>query len=83
MAKPEETPLILVVEDQANHRKVLKGFLESAGWRVVLAKDAVEARKALSKDPTLVLTDLKLPGMDGIGLLKELRKKRPGLPLSS
>ncbi len=81
MAKKEEKPLILVVEDQANHRKVLKGFLETQGLRAVLAKDAGEARKALSKNPALVLTDLKMPGMDGIGLLKEIRKSRPGLPV--
>jgi len=73
--------LILVVEDQANHRKVLKGFLESRGWRAALAKDVPEARKALRRKPALVLTDLKLPGADGLELLRELRKSRPGLPV--
>ncbi len=82
MTASRSKSLILVVEDQANHRKVLKGFLESKGWKAVLAKDAEEARKALSKaNPALVLTDLKLPGMDGIGLLKKIRKAKPGMPV--
>ncbi|MFH2202651.1 MAG: sigma-54 dependent transcriptional regulator [Elusimicrobiota bacterium] len=81
MPEKDAAALILVVEDQANHRKVLKGVLEAQGWRTVLAKDAEEARKALAREPALVLTDLKLPGMDGIGLLKEIRKTRPGLPV--
>jgi len=51
--------LILVVDDQANHRKVLKGFLESHGWRVVLAKDAAEAKKALRQKPAY---NVPLPG---------------------
>jgi two-component system response regulator AtoC len=77
----EEAALILVVEDQANHRKVLKGFLESHGWRALLAKDAAQARKELAKNPDLVLTDLKMPGGDGIALLKDIRKTYPALPV--
>ncbi|HBL19082.1 MAG: hypothetical protein A2X36_17230 [Elusimicrobia bacterium GWA2_69_24] len=73
--------LILVVEDQANHRKVLKGFLEGRGWRVALAKDAAEALRSLGEEPALILTDLKLPGMDGLGLLREVRKTHPALPV--
>ncbi|MFH1724904.1 MAG: sigma-54 dependent transcriptional regulator [Elusimicrobiota bacterium] len=77
----EESALILVVEDQANHRKVLKGVLESEKWRVALAKDAGEARKAMSLGPSLVLTDLKLPGADGMSVLKDIRASRPGVPV--
>jgi DNA-binding NtrC family response regulator len=83
MPETSEIPLILVVEDQANHRKVLKGFLESKGWRAAIAKDAVEARKFLKKKekPSVVLSDLKMPGTDGIGLLKELKSSYAGLPV--
>jgi len=83
MAEAARTPLVLVVEDQANHRKVLKGFLESKGWRAAIAKDAEEAKKLLTmkEKPALVLSDLKMPGTDGIGLLKELRRSYAGLPV--
>ena len=81
MSSPPERPLILVVDDEANIRKVLKGFLESEGYRVAAAKDAAEARKLLGDGPALVLTDLKLPGTDGLALLKDIRRARPGLPV--
>ncbi|MBI5244724.1 MAG: sigma-54-dependent Fis family transcriptional regulator [Elusimicrobia bacterium] len=83
-APGQESPLILVVEDQANHRKVIQGVLEGKGYRVVAVKDAPGARAALAaakSPPSLVLTDLKLPGDDGLKLLKELRQDRPGLPV--
>ncbi len=83
MPETAKNPLILVVEDQANHRKVLKGFLESKGWRAVLAKDADEARKVLKKKekPAVVLSDLKMPGTNGIELLRELKLSFAGLPV--
>jgi len=83
MTETPEKPLILVVEDQANHRKVLKGFLESKGWRAALAKDAGEARKAIKKKekPAVVLSDLKMPGTDGIELLRELKQSHASLPV--
>jgi DNA-binding NtrC family response regulator len=76
-----DSPLILVVEDEANLRKVLQGLLVGAGYRVALARDAAQARAALADGPDLVLTDLKLPGTDGLTLLKEIRGLRPGLPV--
>ena len=69
-------PLILVIDDEANIRKVLKGFLEEEGFRVATAKDGAEARKAMAQAPDLALCDLKLPGTDGISLLKDLRRLR-------
>lgn len=74
-------PLLLVVEDQANHRKVIQGVLESQGYEVCAVKDAALARAALKPETALVLTDLKLPGEDGLSLLKGLKKDRPGLPV--
>ena len=76
-----DRPVILVVEDQANHRKVLKAFLEAQGWAVELAKDAREGVAALARRPALVLTDLKMPGGDGLGLLRESKKRLPAVPV--
>ncbi|MCX5797087.1 MAG: sigma-54 dependent transcriptional regulator [Elusimicrobia bacterium] len=81
MSAPLPAPLILVVEDQANHRKVLQGILTAEGYRVSAVKDAALARAALSEKPALVLTDLKLPGEDGLSLLRGLKRSRPELPV--
>jgi len=81
MSATPPAPLILVVEDQANHRKVLQGILSSEGYRVSLAKDAAQARSAMADKPDLVLTDLKLPGEDGLSLLREFKRDRPDLPV--
>ncbi|TBR24523.1 sigma-54-dependent Fis family transcriptional regulator, partial [bacterium] len=78
---PDERPLILVVEDQANHRKILKTFLEAQGWAVELAKDGTEGRASLAKRPALVLTDLKMPGGSGLDVLKESKRQSPGTPV--
>ncbi|MDD5628177.1 MAG: sigma-54 dependent transcriptional regulator [Elusimicrobia bacterium] len=81
MSAPPPAPLILVVEDQANHRKVLQGILAAEGYRVLAVKDAAAARAALAEHPALVLSDLKLPGEDGLSLLRGLKASRPGLPV--
>ena len=78
---PDEKPLILVVEDQSNHRKILKTFLEAQGWSVELAKDGAEGRAGLSKRPSLVLTDLKMPGGSGIEVLRESKRQSPATPV--
>ncbi|MBI3296917.1 MAG: sigma-54-dependent Fis family transcriptional regulator [Elusimicrobia bacterium] len=77
----DEKPLILVVEDQANHRKVLKAFLEAQGWSVELAKDAAEGRAALARRPALVLTDLRMPHGSGLDVLKDSKRKSPATPV--
>ncbi len=74
------SPLILVVDDESSIRRVLKGFLEEQGYRVLLARDADEACRALDEGPDLALCDLKLPGADGLSLLKKFKQRRPGLP---
>ncbi|MBI5624439.1 MAG: sigma-54-dependent Fis family transcriptional regulator [Elusimicrobia bacterium] len=73
--------LVLVVDDEASVRKVLKGFLEAEGYRVVVAKDAKEARSSLKGQPSLVITDFKLPGEDGLSFLRHLRSSRPEVPV--
>jgi len=65
---------ILVVDDEVNARTALAELLRDEGFDVEMAADAF---KALGKyeafDPQVVLTDLKMPGMDGIELVKKLR----------
>src|SRR5512135_49268 len=65
---------ILVVDDEANARSALAELLTDEGFQVETAADAF---KALGKFeaflPHVVITDLKMPGMDGIELVKKLR----------
>ena len=70
---------ILLVEDTDIVRDVLTGFLESEGYQIDEARDGVEAIEKLSEKPfDVVITDIKMPRMDGISLLKEVQKFHPG-----
>jgi two-component system chemotaxis response regulator CheY len=65
---------ILAVDDSASMRALVQHVLSSAGYAVVLAEDGVEALE-YAKDNVvdLVLTDINMPNLDGIGLIHELR----------
>ena len=62
---------ILVIEDEEKQRRVVGLHLASAGYEVKAAGTAEEGLK-LAGDVDLILTDLKLPGMDGLALLEKL-----------
>ena len=67
--------LIVVVDDDASVRRVLKMQLEAEGYRVAAAASAAEATDILvSQNPKLVITDLRMPGEGGLGLLREIRE---------
>jgi len=69
---------ILVVDDEANARAELAELLSEEGYQVESAGDGLKALGKLEAfGPDLVLTDLKMPGMDGIGLLQEVRVHDP------
>jgi CheY-like chemotaxis protein len=65
---------ILVVDDEANARTALAELLSDEGYTVETAADGFKALgKAAETAPDLVLTDLKMPGMDGVELLRKLK----------
>jgi two-component system alkaline phosphatase synthesis response regulator PhoP len=65
---------ILVVDDEPQIVKVLRGYLEKAGFRVVAAEDGQQALAQHKREkPDLVLLDLNLPGVDGIEVARRLR----------
>jgi two-component system chemotaxis response regulator CheY len=65
---------ILAVDDSASMRQMVSFTLKGAGYDVTEAKDGVEALSiAKTNSFNLVLTDVNMPGMDGITLTKELR----------
>lgn len=69
---------ILIVEDDKNAREGLSRVLEKEGYQVLLSEEGHDAlRKVRGEDLDLILTDLKLPGADGLKILKETRKLRP------
>jgi DNA-binding response OmpR family regulator len=73
-----ETGRILVVDDDESIRKLLVVTLESSGYSVDTAKDGKEAiRKSNSNPYDLALVDLRLPDMDGIELLTEMKQIAP------
>jgi two-component system, NtrC family, response regulator AtoC len=65
---------VLVVDDDAGLRKSLSLILEDAGYEVSSARDAVEGlRYARDGRPDFILTDVRMPGQDGIGFLETYR----------
>ena len=65
---------VVVVEDHDDSRTFMSLFLVRMGANVILAKDGVEGLEAVkNRSPDLVLTDIAMPGMDGLQLLREIR----------
>ncbi len=73
---------ILIVDDEANARAALSEILREEGYETETAADGFKALGKLgSFSPDLILTDLKMPGLDGLGLLKEARAASPSTVL--
>jgi len=73
---------ILVVDDDVELLQVMRDTLEGGGHRVLLADRLKAARETLSKAGVdLLITDILLPDGDGIALIKQLSRERPGLPV--
>ncbi len=70
---------VLVVDDDAGVRYTLRGILEDAGLEVEEATDGVEALSRLEAAFHLVISDLRMPRLDGLELLRLLRA-RPAAP---
>ena len=76
--KNDSGHLLLLVDDEEDIREVLRLPLEDLGYVVLTADNAESALSIFrSKGPDIVLTDIKMPGMDGIELLREIKKERP------
>jgi two-component system, NtrC family, response regulator len=73
---------ILIVDDEKNYLLVLSAVLEDEGYEVLTAPDGPEALEIQkSSDLDLVVTDMKMPGMDGIEFLEQIKARDPDLPV--
>ena len=69
---------ILVVEDDETNAEMICILLRSWGQEVTLAQDAAEALTAVEREPfDLLLVDIRMPGMDGTDLAREIRRREP------
>lgn len=73
---------ILIVEDKDSMARMLRETIESAGYKAVIAQDGDEGIARIRKEKiSLVLSDLKLPGKDGLQVLAAAREEDPAMPV--
>lgn len=77
-ALPDEALRILVAEDDDSFREMMQDFLKSPRRKILGYKDGREAVRALRRESfDLVVTDLMMPGADGMAVLKEAKERNP------
>ncbi|CAK8724651.1 two-component system, NtrC family, response regulator PilR [Candidatus Electrothrix aarhusensis] len=75
-------PRILIVDDELSMRDFLKILFENEGYEVFVASNAATALDVAIKDPfDVVITDIRMPGMNGLELLVELKQHFSDLPV--
>lgn len=78
MSRKKNEIAVLLVDDEADIRDVLEISVSDFGYPVLSAKDGAEGwSRFLHHQPSIVLTDIKMPGMDGIELLKRVKQENP------
>lgn len=82
----KEVPTILIAEDSNFFRSQVKGFMEEEGYKVIEAEDGMVAWNLLQEhadEISLLLTDIEMPNLDGIGLAKKVKgdNKHSSLPV--
>ncbi len=69
---------VMVVDDESFIRQILTRIVSREGYQVHQASDGVDALQTLAKTPCqIVISDIKMPNMDGIELLDQIRGKHP------
>ena len=78
----ENTPSILIIDDEESMRRFLTVLLEKEGYRVISSTTGRAALQVLESDPIdAVITDLKMPDMDGIEVLEAIKGRWPQVPV--
>ena len=66
---------VLIADDKATGRELVRTVLEKEGFTVIEASDGLEAvRAAEENQPDLIILDLHMPGLDGFGVIQQLRR---------
>ena len=74
LAPSSQAPLVLVVDDSLTVRRVTQRLLVREGYRVTTAKDGLDALERLAEErPTVLLSDIEMPRMDGFDLVRNVR----------
>lgn len=82
LTRPRTAARILIVEDEPNMVAGLRDNFEFEGYQVIAARDGVEGLEvALSQSPDLVILDVMMPRLSGLDVCKQLKAKRPSLPI--
>ena len=80
MQEPATQKTILVVDDEDGVRESVREVLSDEGYRVVDTADGTQVLRIIKEQrPELVLLDIWMPQMDGIGLLKEIKSQKPDI----
>lgn len=80
----KHTPTILIIDDDQTFLSIMREILERAGYRIVTAAGVADAYETLREDrPDLILTDIMMPEIDGLTLVRFLRShpRWQGIPL--
>lgn len=78
----EPSRKLLIIDDDTSVRQSVVAYLEDSGFEVLEAADGVAGLDVFEREhPDLVVTDLRMPGTDGLALLKALRERAPELPV--
>jgi len=74
MLRAGTAPLVLVVDDNVDTRRMYAGYLRAVGYRVAVASEGEEAvAKARALHPAAIVLDLSMPGLDGWGAMRDLQ----------
>jgi DNA-binding NtrC family response regulator len=75
-------PRLLVIDDDRLMRKLLGRLLTGKGYDAVVAEDGAQAQELFAQESfDLVLTDVNMPKVDGLAVLKQIRERDPDMPV--
>src|SRR4051812_4289075 len=75
---PGEGVRVLIIDDEPNHAEVLAESLERVGYDCVRASSGTEGARLIERaEPNVILTDLKMDGVDGLAILRKARQELP------
>jgi sigma-B regulation protein RsbU (phosphoserine phosphatase) len=73
---------VLIIEDDPQYRLTLTAYLEDSGYTVFEAADGQEGLEVFSRvRPDIVLTDLRMPKLDGLGVIAAVKAQSPATPV--